>query len=121
MKEFLKKNYLVIILSLVHPLALTTVDRWRDVIIDHNEYLFAFVPLFHFVYGCIMYRTAKKVWAPVAIPSIVYFAFFILLYLFQYRDLLLSLILTLFVSVYPLVFALVGSLLTCLFLKSKNN
>ena len=115
---FLKKYYILIILSLVHPLAMATTQYWGRVIISRNAlgpfrtydfYLICFLPIFNFIYGCIMYIIAKNVFISNAIPTIIYFLCFGVLYL---KDLAFSIdyfYSILFFSLFPIVFSMIGA------------
>lgn len=123
---FLKRYYILMILSLVHPLAMATTQYLGDIIISRNAlgpfrtydfYLICFLPIFNFIYGCIMYKIAKNVFVSNAIPIIIYFICFGVFYL---KDLVFSIdyfYSILFFTLYPTIFSLIGAGVTAFFYK----
>ena len=118
---FLRRYYIVMILSLVHPLAMATTQYWGNIIISQNAlgpfrtydfYLICFLPIFNFMYGCIMYIIAKSVFVSNAIPIIIYFICFGAFYL---KDLVSStnyFYSILFFTVFPIIFSMIGASIT---------
>ena len=121
--DFLKRYYILMILSLVHPLAMATTQYWGNIIISrdvlgpfrtYDFYLICFLPIFSFIYGCIMYIIAKNVFVSNAIPVIIYFICFGVSYL---KDLVFSIdyfYSMLFFTLFPIVFSMMGAGITAL-------
>lgn len=115
---FLKRYYILMVFGLVHPLAMATTQYWGNVIISRDAlgpfrtydfYLICFLPIFNFIYGCIMYIIAKNVFISNAIPTIIYFICFGVFYL---KDLVFSIdyfYSILFFTLFPIIFSMIGA------------
>lgn len=86
--SFLKRYYILIILSLLHPLAIITVQYWGGIVISRGVlgpfrtsdfYLIFIMPIFHFIYGCIAYKITKKIFIPSSIVILTNFVFLCLI------------------------------------------
>ncbi len=118
---FLKRYYILMILSLVHPLAMATTQYWGNIIILQNAlgpfrtydfYLICFLPIFNFIYGCLMYIIAKSVFVSNAIPIIIYFICFGTFYLKDLVSLTNYFYSILFFTVFPIIFSMIGASIT---------
>ena len=119
--KFLQRYYILIILSLVHPLAMVTAEYWGNVIItrgalgpfrSYDFYLVCFLPIFHFVYGGISFIITKKVFIPNFTPTAIYFMYFGALYLKKFDFAIENFYSMLFFSLFPIVFSMIGTLIT---------
>lgn len=124
--SFLKRYYILMILSLVHPLAMTTTEHWGRIIITKNAlgpfrtydfYLICFLPIFYFIYGCITYIITKKAFIPNAIPTIIFFIYFSVFYLKDIDFSIENFHSMLFFALFPIVFSMIGTLITAGFYK----
>ncbi len=118
---FLKRYYILMILSLVHPLAMATTQYWGDKLISRDAlgpfrtyefYLICFLPIFSFIFGCIMYKITKRVFVSNVISMIIYFIWFGVFYL---KDLVFSIdhfYSILFFALFPVVFSTIGASIT---------
>ena len=118
---FLKRHYILIILGLVHPLAMATTQYWGNIIISQDAlgpfrtydfYLICFLPIFNFIYGCIMYIIAKKIFISNAIPTIIYFIYFGVFYLKDFIFSIEHFYTMLFFTLFPIVFSMIGTGIT---------
>ena len=119
--DFLKKYYVLMLVSLIHPIAVATDGYWGHTIIVQNAtvlfrtyelYLICILPILHFVYGCVTYMVTKKIIVPIAVPTVIYMVGFSILafrgFIFTLDNFLTMIILALF----PIVFAWLGILVT---------
>jgi hypothetical protein len=106
------------ILGLVHPLAMATTQYWGNIILSRDAlgpfrtydfYLICFLPIFSFIYGCIMYIIAKNIFVSNAVLTVIYFIYFSVSYL---KELVFSidyLYSILFFTLFPIIFSMIGS------------
>ena len=118
---FLKRYYILMILGLVHPLAMATTQYWGNIILSRDAlgpfrtydfYLICFLPIFSFIYGCIMYIIAKNIFVSNAVLTVIYFICFSVSYL---KELLFSthyFYSILFFTLFPIIFSMIGSGIT---------
>lgn len=118
---FLKRYYILMILGLVHPLAMATTQYWGNIILSRDAlgpfrtydfYLICFLPIFSFIYGCIMYIIAKNIFVSNAVLTVIYFICFSVSYL---EELLFSthyFYSILFFTLFPIIFSMIGSGIT---------
>ena len=118
---FLKRYYILMILGLVHPLAMATTQYWGNIILSRDAlgpfrtydfYLICFLPIFSFIYGCIMCIIAKNIFVSNAVLTVIYFICFSVSYLKELvfsTDYLYSI---LFFTLFPIVFSMIGSGIT---------
>ena len=118
---FLKRYYILMFLNFVHPLAMATTQYWGDKLISRDTlgpfrtyefYLICFLPIFSFIFGCIMYKITKRVFVSNAISMIIYFLWFGVFYL---KDLVFSIdqfYSILFFALFPVVFSTIGASIT---------
>ena len=118
---FLKRHYILMILGLVHPFAMATTQYWGNIIISRDAlgpfrtydfYLICFLPIFNFIYGCIMYIIAKKIFIANAIPTIIYFIYFGFFYLKDFIFSIEHFYTMLFFTLFPIVFSIIGTGIT---------
>lgn len=119
--DFLKRYYILMILGLVHPLAMATTQYWGNIILSRDAlgpfrtydfYLICFLPIFSFIYGCIMYIIAKNIFVSNAVLTVIYFICFSVSYL---EELLFSthyFYSILFFTLFPIIFSMIGSGIT---------
>lgn len=86
--QFLKRNYILIILSCVNPFLVSTIQYWGTTVISRDAlgptriydlYLVLILPIFYFLYGCVAYIITKKIWLPQLILLIISFVVSLLL------------------------------------------
>ena len=119
--NFFKRYYILMILSLVHPLAMTTTKYWGRIIITRTNlgpfrtydfYLFCFVPISYLIYGCITYIITKKIFIPNAIPTVIFFIYFCIFHLKNLDFSTEKFHAILFFTLFPIVFSILSTLLT---------
>lgn len=124
---FLKRNYILIILSFVHPLAMSTVQYWGRITISRDAlgpfrtydfYLICFLPIFYFIYGCVANVITKKIIIPNTILTVVFFIYFAVLYLSHFDFEMEKFYEILFFTLFPIVFSMLGTLITAGFYKA---
>lgn len=116
---FLKKYYILIFLSLVHPLAMATTQHWGRIVLwskdffgdvlTYDVYFICFIPIAYIIYGCITYLYFKKAFIPNAIPTIIFSTYFCCVYLKDF-----DLFSILFFTLFPIVFSIAGTAITAL-------
>ena len=118
--DFLKRYWILIILSLIYPLVMVyfrlfgNTVIWRNALGDfgvYELYIIFILPILHVIYGCITYAVTKKILIPNAIPAVIYFLYFFPLAVGFKRaeDVFVSI--AIFVLV-PVVFSVIGTLAT---------
>ena len=112
--NFLKRNFIFIILSFVHPLAMLTFKYWGTIVLSNTAlgpfrtydfYVICFLPIFHFIYGCVAYIIIKKIWFP---QLILFVSSFVFLIIFNIHMLFNGMAL----SVISIIFSLIGTIVT---------
>ncbi len=123
---FLRKNYSLMILSLIHPFLMSTTEYWGKIVIFRNTlgpfrtydlYLICIVPIIQFLYGCIMYIITKKVFIHNVIPSVIYLLCFGVIYLLNLSTSTDGFYSMLFFTFFPIIFSIVGTFITAVILK----
>ena len=127
--SFWKRNYIFIILSLVHPIAIATSQYWGKTIIQRNAlgpltlsglYGVFLSPILHFIYGCIAYKITKNIVIPNIILIIIYFICFCFLDLVYHESLLNVLLGFAFYVGFPTAFSLIGAFVTWFIYSWRN-
>ena len=112
--RFVKRNYILIILSCVHPFLMSTIQYWGTIVISRDAlgpnriydlYLVFLLPIFNFLYGCVAYIITKKIWFP---QLILFVSSFVFLIIFNIHMLFNGMAL----SVVSIIFSLIGTGIT---------
>lgn len=118
--DFLKRYGILIILSLIYPLAMVYFRIFGNTIITRHAlgdfgvyelYIIFILPALQVIYGCITYAVTKKILVPNAIPAVIYFVYFLpgALNFKRAEDVFVSIVI--FVLV-PIAFSVFGTLAT---------
>ena len=118
--DFLKRYWILIILSLIYPLVMVyfrlfgNTVIWRNALGDfgvYELYIIFILPILHVIYGCVTYAVTKKILIPNAIPAVIYFVYFLpgALRFKRAEDVFVSIVI--FVLV-PVAFSIIGTLAT---------
>ena len=118
--DFLKRYGILIILSLIYPLVMVYFRFFGNTTITRHAlgdfgvyelYIIFILPALQVVYGCITYAVTKKILVPNAIPSVIYFVYFLpgALRFNRAEDVFVSIVI--FVLV-PIAFSVFGTLAT---------
>ena len=129
--SFIKKNYILIILSFVYPMImLTNIGFLGNIRVGYDElgptdvydiFLVFIVPISSFIYGIITYLITKKALVPNFISAIIYFVCFSVISLPDYFDALVQIF---FFTLFPIIFSLSGSGITafiCMIVKGSKG
>lgn len=124
-----ERYYVLIILSLLHPLAMATTRYWGQFVITttalgdfrtYELYIGCLLPTFCFIYGCISYIMTKKIFIPIGITLAFYTLWFVVYYFIRTPFATNNLGSILFFSLFPIFFAFLGTIIAAIFYLIKK-
>lgn len=119
--NFLKRYYILIILSLLHPCAMATTVYWGRIFITESAlgpfrtydlYVIFLIPILYFIYGCVAYIMTKKVFISNIIPTVIFLIYFGISVFKDFEFSIEKFYAMLFFVLFPIAFSMLGTLVT---------